>query len=218
MAIALGPRYPTAHQWYGELLYHTGKVDSAIVEIRRAQALDPLAPIIAGALAFALNLAGKYDECIAELKKGLELAPQLGLLHSMVAFCQLHRGNTGEAVRAAETMVRLDRDYSVRKGQLAYIYGLAGQREKAEVLVKELAVNAQTRPLQWFPLAMGELGLADKEASLSALERAVDGHEIGLIEFSLLNDRMWDLLRPDPRFQRILERMNLARYPARRPA
>jgi serine/threonine-protein kinase len=216
MAIALGPRYPTAHQWYGELLYHIGKVDSAIVELHSAQTLDPLAPIISGALAFSLNLAGKFDECIAELKKGLELAPQLGLLHSMVAFCQLHRGNAVEAIKAAETMVRLDKNYSVRKGQLAYIYGLAGQRDKAEVLVKELTVNAQTQPLQWFPLAMGELGLRDKEASLAALERAVEGHEIGLIEFSLLNDRMWDLLRPDARFQRILEKMNLARYPARK--
>jgi tetratricopeptide (TPR) repeat protein len=191
-------------------------VDSAIIEIRHAQQLDPLAPIIAGALGFALNLAGRNDECLGELRKGLELAPQMGLLHSMVAFCQLHRGNLVEAVKAAETMQRIDRNYSVRKGQLAYIYGLAGQTDKAEALVKELTVNAQTHRLQWFPLAMGELGLRDKEASMAALQRAVDGHEIGLIEFSLLNDRMWDLLRPDPRFQRILEKMNLSRYPARK--
>jgi serine/threonine-protein kinase len=216
MAIALGPRYPTAHQWYGELLYHTGQADSAAVEIRRAQALDPLAPIIAAALGYSLNLAGKFDECVSEGRKGLELAPQLGLLHSVLAVCQLYRGNAAEAIKSAETALRLDKNYSVRKGTLAYIYGHAGEREKAEALVKELAVNAQAQPAQWFPLAMAELGLRDKEASLAALERAVDGHEIGLIEFSVLNDRMWDLLRPDPRFQRILERMNLTRYPARK--
>jgi predicted Zn-dependent protease len=194
-----------------------GQVDSGIVEIRKAQALDPLAPITTAALGFALNLAGRFSECATEIRKGLELAPQLGLLHATYAICQINRGNTADAVSNAETALRLEKSYSVRKGQLALVYGLAGQKDKAEALVKELTVNAQTNPAQWFPLAMAELGLRDKEASFAALERSVEGKEIALVEFSLLNDQMWDLLRPDPRFQRILQKMNLSRYPARRP-
>ena len=34
-AIEVDPEYPTAHQWYGELLYHTGRIDSSLAEIRR---------------------------------------------------------------------------------------------------------------------------------------------------------------------------------------
>jgi hypothetical protein len=65
---------------------------------------------------------------------------------------------------------------------------------------------------------MAYLGTGDKNAAITAIEHAVDAHEIGLSEFSLLNDRMWDSLRSDPRFQRILERMNLSRYQPRRAA
>ncbi|MEP6906175.1 MAG: protein kinase, partial [Gemmatimonadales bacterium] len=42
MAIALEPQYPTGHQWYGEFLFRTGRADSAIAELERAVALDPL--------------------------------------------------------------------------------------------------------------------------------------------------------------------------------
>ncbi|HUQ20820.1 MAG TPA: protein kinase [Gemmatimonadaceae bacterium] len=212
MALALAPRFATAHQWYGELLYHVGKVDSAIAQIRTAKTLDPLAPIVNGALGFALYLAGQYDTCLSELRNGLELAPQMGLLHSMLGFCQARKGDGAAAVRSGETALRLDANYSVRQGQLAYIYGITGQKEKAGQLLVILKQRAQNEPAQWFPLGMAQLSVGDKDAALSALERAVNGHEIGLSEFSLLNDKMWDLLRPDPRFQRILQRMNLTRY------
>jgi len=40
-AIALNPNYPTAHQWYAECLYATGRFDEAIAEAKRALELDP---------------------------------------------------------------------------------------------------------------------------------------------------------------------------------
>ena len=212
MAIALDPRYPTAHQWYGELLYHTGQVDSALVEIGRAKELDPLAPIITGAMGFGLYLAGRYKDCISELKKGLELAPSMGLLHMQLGACYALSGDFAHATQSSEVAVRLDHGLAVRQGQLAYVYALGGEKSKATAVTEKLNEVARSQPAQWFPVAMAEVGMGDKATALTALERAVDGHEIGISEFSLLNDRIWDSLRSDPRFQRILERTNLARY------
>ncbi len=61
IAIKLEPRYSTGHQWYGELLFHTAKLDSSIAELKRATALDPLAPIPVSTLSVALNLARRYS-------------------------------------------------------------------------------------------------------------------------------------------------------------
>ena len=212
MAIALDPRYPTAHQWYGELLYHTGQVDSAIVEIGRAKALDPLAPIVTGALGFALYLAGRYKDCISELQKGLELAPSLGLLHSMLGMCYALNGDFAHAMKSTELAVSLDRALAVRQGQLSYVYAITGEKAKAAAVAEKLNERARSEPAQWFPVALAEAGLGDRGVALTALEHAVDGHEIGVTEFSLVNDRIWDSLRSDPRFERILDRTNLARY------
>jgi eukaryotic-like serine/threonine-protein kinase len=212
MAIASDPRYPTAHQWYGEFLYHTGQIDSAIVEIGRARSLDPLAPIITGAMSFALYLAGRYKDCVRELQNGLELAPSLGLLHSMLGFCYALSGDFPNAVRSAELAVKLDHGFALRQAQLAHVYGLAGERSKAAAIAATLNERALSQRAQWFPVSMAEIGAGNPDAALVALERAVDGHEVGISQFSLLNDKVWDSLRNDPRFQRILVKTNVARY------
>jgi Flp pilus assembly protein TadD len=190
-------------------------VDSAIVEIGRARALDPLAPIITGAMGFALYLAGRYNDCISELKTGLELAPSLGLLHSMLAMCYGRSGDSQHAVESSERAVSLDKGILLRQAQLAYVYTLTGEKSKAAAVAEKLNEQARSQRAQWFPVALAEAGMGNTAAALTALERAVDGHEIGITEFSLVNDKIWDPLRDDPRFQRILERTNLSRYPRR---
>ena len=212
MAIAADPRYATAHQWYGELLYHTGQVDPAIAEIKKARELDPLAPIVTGALGFALYLARRYPDCIREMRNGIELAPSLGILHSMLAFCYALNGLSAPALRSAELSAQLDHGLGVRQGQLAYVYGLVNQRAKAAEIAATLTTKARAQPAQWFPVAMAELGAGDNAAGLAALERAIKAREVAVSEYSLLNDRIWDPLRNDARFQRLIEATNLARY------
>jgi len=212
MAIAADPRYATAHQWYGELLYHMGQVDPAIAEIKKARELDPLAPIVTGALGFALYLARRYPDCIREMRNGIELAPSLGILHSMLAFCYALNGQAAPALRSAELSAKLDHGLGVRQGQLAYVYGLLNQRAKAAEIAATLTAKARAQPAQWFPVAMAEIGAGNNTAGLAALELAVKAREIAISEYSLLNDRIWDPLRSDARFQRLIEETNLARY------
>src|ERR1043166_1357407 len=61
-ALALNPNYATAHQWYTNLLMGQGRFDQALVEIRLAQALDPLSPVIESTLGGALMANRRYAE------------------------------------------------------------------------------------------------------------------------------------------------------------
>jgi Flp pilus assembly protein TadD len=45
-AIALNPNYASAHHFYSILLMASGRQSEAVVEIRRAQELDPLSLIV----------------------------------------------------------------------------------------------------------------------------------------------------------------------------
>lgn len=212
MAIALEPRYATAHQWYGELLYQTGRVDSALAEIRRAAELDPLAPITASALGYALDLSGRCDEGITEVRKGIELAPTIALNHLMLSYCHLFKRDYPNAVREAETAARLAPDLAVEQGVLAFIYGSTGDKNRARAVLARLEQRARSEHVGAFSIAMAKIGLGDKKGALSALERAVDEHDIALSQFSMTRDRAWEPIRSDPRFRRILERMNLGQY------
>ncbi|HWS66315.1 MAG TPA: TIR domain-containing protein, partial [Steroidobacteraceae bacterium] len=53
-AIELSPNSPVPHQWYGELLVNTGRLDAGLAEGRRAVDLDPLSQVANLALGIQL--------------------------------------------------------------------------------------------------------------------------------------------------------------------
>jgi serine/threonine-protein kinase len=212
LAIRLQPRYATAHQWYGELLFRTGRLDSSIAEIKRATVLDPLAPIPASALSVALNAAGRHDEAIAQSTKAMELAPTSGLIRRALAFGYLFKKSYADAVREMEISSRIDSSLALRKGQLAYVYGSSGDKVRARAILDELRQRAKSEKVSAYAFAMAEMGIGATEAALGALERAVDEHDIGLASEFVFAEKVWNPVRANPRFARILERLNLAEY------
>ena len=212
-ALLLNPKYPTAHQWYGELLNHIGHVEPSIAEIRQAVELDPLAPINAAALGYVLVVNGQYAEAISVLKKGIEVAPTLGLHHTMLANAYLMSGRVREAIPELEISARLDPELALRKGYLAYGYGLNGQKEKAQAIISQLEERQRTRGRSGVALAVAYLSVGDHARALAALEEAVREHDISLVTASsLVPDKIWDPIRFDPRFEGILQEMNLLQY------
>jgi serine/threonine-protein kinase len=214
-AIALDPRYPTAHQWYGELLYHTGRIDSSLAAIRRAVVLDPLAPITPVALGYALTLAGRYDEAIAEFSKTEEIAPGLGLTRQLIADAHLQIGQVQKAVEEMEAAARLDSETLLTRGKLCLAYGVAGRREDAARLLREIAARTSKEHASAVTIAICQLGLGNHSAALDAMEAGVRKREIAVFTaYSPLLDRTWDPLRRDPRWNRILRAANLGDYMA----
>jgi tetratricopeptide (TPR) repeat protein len=212
-AIAIDPGYPTAHQWYGELLYHTGRLDSSFVEIRQAVGLDPLAPIPFEALGYALTLAGRYDEAIRQFQKADELSPGLTLTLLLVGDARLQLGQTQQAVQEYEQAARLDPENPLTKGKLCHAYGVAGRAGEARKLLTEIEARAGKGRESWVSRAICQLGLGNRSATLDAMEAAVKNHEIAFFTaYSPLLDRTWDPVRADPRWTAILRSSNLADY------
>ena len=66
-------------------------------------------------------------------------------------------------------------------------------------------------------LAIIYLGLGENDKALAAIEQAVNAHDISLFtSASPLRDPIYDPVRSDPRFQRVIERMNLAPFATRK--
>jgi eukaryotic-like serine/threonine-protein kinase len=215
MALASNPRYATAHQWYGELLYHTGRVDSAVAHTGQAIELDPLSPASQAAHAYGLCLGGRFDEAVRTVKQGIELAPTLSLPHWTIGLCYTMEGKHAEAIRSVETAARLDPGLGLLQAALAYAYGMGGQEDRARAITATLMQRTRADGKGFFSLAVAQLGVGDYDAALTALERSVDQRDIGLTQFSMLVDPKWIPVRSNPRFTRLLERMNLAEWVVR---
>ena len=80
-AIELNPNYATARQWYGELLRVTGRSEEALVQLKRAQELEPLSPIMNASLGMSYYYARQYDLVIEQNRKALELDPNFTPAH-----------------------------------------------------------------------------------------------------------------------------------------
>ncbi len=212
-AIALDPDYATAHQWYGELLYNTSRLDSSVAETALARKVDPLAPILAAANSYALSLARRYPEAITVAKQGLELAPNLGVLHSVAAQIYVGLGDAANARREMELAAKLDHELFLRQGQLAYVYAATGDRPAAVAVLERMRKDPAAEQKHSVALAIGYLSLGDKAKALELLERAERNHDVGLLTAaSPLDDPLYAPVRNDPRFLAIMERMGLNKF------
>jgi TolB-like protein/DNA-binding winged helix-turn-helix (wHTH) protein len=80
-ALALNPGYATAHQWYAWHLMVMGRTPEGIAELRTAESLDPLSPILTADLADALCIAHLYDDSLRQSRTALELHPNFAVAH-----------------------------------------------------------------------------------------------------------------------------------------
>jgi serine/threonine-protein kinase len=216
-AIQLDPRYATAHQWYGELLYHTGRIDEAIASIRTSGEIDLLSPIHPAALGYALYLKQDYAEALAVVRKGIEIAPTLGLHHSIVGNILMMMGKHREALGSLRTAARLEPELAFRQGYLAHALARSGDAAGARAIVEKLRMRRPDGRQSYVALAIAYLGLGENENALTAMEEAVEAHDITLVtSASVVPDPIYNPLRSDPRFREIIRKMNLDPYASRR--
>jgi TolB-like protein/Flp pilus assembly protein TadD len=204
-AIELNPNYPTAHQWYGDLLGAMGRFDEAIAELKRAQELDPLSLIINAETGRVYSWARRYDEAIAQLHKAIEMDPRFYYAHWNIGMALQLRGELSEAIAEYRKAVELNDDPYVL-ALLGQAYARAGQREEAQKILARLSEEAKSRYVHAYSFALMYLALGDKERAIDEMERAYRERadiDIGYIKV----DPMLDDLRGDPRFEELVAKV-----------
>ncbi|MFZ0643047.1 MAG: winged helix-turn-helix domain-containing protein [Candidatus Acidiferrales bacterium] len=206
-AIELNPNYATAHQWYAELLVWRGRFDEALRESEMARKLDPLSLIIATDQGALFYFSRQYDRAIEQLQGILEMDPLFPRAH-MVINAYVEAGRYGEALAKINDWQRATGAGPGTFSALAYIYGRAGQKQKAREELKKLDAEYRKQPIDPGTMAFANLGVGNKDAALDWLEKAYAQRSNGLT--SLKVEPAYDPLRGDPRFQELLQRVGLA--------
>jgi len=211
-ALELDPNYPTGHHWYSNLLGSMGRMDESLAEMTRALELDPLSLIIHVALTWLYLDRREFDRALGQARKAVELDPNFVYSRHMLGICLRLKGMLKEATAELEKAREFFGSSPEGLGQLGMAYALSGETAKAKGVLSVLEGSlAKGYPVN-VDIASVYLGLGEKEKALEWLDRASESEdEIAyLFDSNPFNmDPIWDSLRPDPRFKRLMKKLHL---------
>jgi eukaryotic-like serine/threonine-protein kinase len=203
----LNPGSATAHMAYSAFLRIMGRNEEAVVEVNRAHELDPLSVTIRGQKAYRLFSARRYDEAVEAAKSALELDPTAIQARTTLGRAYLQKGLVGPAIAELERTVDLSRRDVGPVAWLGYAYGVAGQKEKAQELLRELEERFDRGYVSPPLIAAIHLGLGDRDRTFEWLEKGYALRDSNIVRLN--STREFDVLRSDPRFVDLMRRVGL---------
>jgi Tfp pilus assembly protein PilF len=202
-AIDLDPGNARVHNWYGIFLENMGRIDAGLAEHQRARQIDPTARGINAALAINMAAVGLYDEALEQAKASVEMDESSAPAHFALGLVYTKKRMAEAAIRELKRAVALSQDY---EGFLAYSYAVFGRTAEACRVaehLRQLPPQNHVRPTE---LATAYAACGRNDEAFRWLERAYREHDSFLA--GMKADITLEKLRPDPRFQDLVRRMN----------
>ena len=207
-ALALQPNNATAMQWYALHLSRRGKHEEARQRMERAAGMDPLSLIIGTNRGLVSYLRRDYSGASVIFDEVLELDPNYeGALFGKALTLDL----LDERPSAWHIYDRL-LEASPESPHLLAVYGHSLASSGRAAACRELAVRIDalraTRFVSGIWIAFPLLALGEVDEAFRWLETALDQRSAWSVY--MLTEPRLDVIRGDPRFDRLLARLNLA--------
>jgi len=204
------PADATAHNYYASFLSAVGRFDEGLLMWRRAQELDPLAPIVRAGAGRHFVFARRYEEAIREAQRALELDPAFPVALGVIGTASTQLSRHDAAIEALRKAIEPS-DSTRYRADLAHALARAGRADEARATIAGLDALAKTRYVCPYYLAPAHAALGEIETAFSRLEAAFAERSNGMTYLSV--DPNLDELRPDPRFADLMRRVGLVQPP-----
>lgn len=203
-AIESNPNNPIAYHYKSVLLCCFEKCAEAIFYQTEAIRLDPTSLFLNNGLTTRFFFTREYNKAIIQAEETLELDKELVAPFFISALSYAQIGMFGEALKQIKKAIALQ-DIEEMFFAEAYIYALAGEREKAKEIANEF-LNKQT-PIDYTDAATVFAALQENDRAFEFLEKA---HEKGSGNILLIrSDPRFSNLYADERFDALLKNLNL---------
>jgi len=205
-AIDLSPNYGQAHAWFAVSLVSAGRMAEAMAEVEKAQSLEPLSLPINAGVGWVSFLARNYDRTIEECGRTIEMDATFGPAYMYRGMAYEQKGMLNEAIADLETARRLQERPSIL-GALGHAYAVAGQKDKARTLLRQLKESSATQYFPPYQLALIAVGLGETDDAIRLLEQAHRDRYPWLIHLN--PEPRLDPLRSDPRFKELVRKVGV---------
>lgn len=204
-AVELDPALPMARQHLSRLLSATGQHKDAIDQARASAEADPLSLAASVQVATALDLAGRSDEAVDVLEKALGLFPDEFRIYYKLVFVFASLGRAEDSLTAAHDALRVGGRSMFALGALGYANAVAGLKEEAQAIAREMEAVASQRYVCPFDIAAIYSALADHDAAIRWLHKALDMRDHAML-FAAVDPALGQV-RGDPRFADIIRQV-----------
>ena len=206
-AIELNPNYSTGHHYYATFLMGMGRPAEALEEMKRAQQLDPLSPVIATFIGRAYYYAANNEEAIRQYRKVLDSDPSFPvartfLINSLEVAGRFEDAANELRIEAAQLGGSADKAEARSRG-----YREAGAEGYWKETLRQKQAGGGPEPGSDLDTASIYARLGDKNEAFLLLNRAYGQRNMWLMNLRV--DPRFDNLRSDPRFQSLLQRVGL---------
>jgi DNA-binding winged helix-turn-helix (wHTH) protein/tetratricopeptide (TPR) repeat protein len=213
LSIQLNPDYATAHQWYAiHYLTATDQMESALEEMKRALQLEPTSLVMNSFMGATLYFAGRYDEAIEQCRWTIEMDPNFAVAHWHLGLAYEQKEMFDKAIAEFQKATTLSGGSALLKACLGHAYAKANRIDEATKIMAELNELSQQRYVSSYERAAISVALGDERQSFELLERAYGEHS-----FHMVYLKVWpqfNLVRNDPRFQDLIQRLGLSHVSA----
>ena len=192
-ALQLNPSNLLVRVRYAENLTRMGKFDQAVQVTGKTLALDPVSPISYSSRAMIFFRARRYDESIQASQQALDFDPSSVQALWWQGVSYAGKRDFPKSI-AALTKALSIADGPLFRGYLGFVYGQAGEKDKALGILKELAMLSKKRWVSPIDYALVYAGLGDADSTFAWLEKAYQAHEM---RFELASF-YYDSFRSDP--------------------
>ena len=193
IALSLASGDPDVIRNYGYAMSNIGKPKEALQYVDEALALDPLNSASHSAHVNVLFEARRYAEAISYSLKLKRESPELFSFPDLLGHSLLMLGRTKEAALAFGQSITGEALLAARSGN------------RALALAKIAALKGSKGDFASFDYARIYAQLGDKNRAFAALDRAWEVRDSSLLDLKI--DPYLDLLRSDPRYAALVERI-----------
>jgi serine/threonine protein kinase/Tfp pilus assembly protein PilF len=208
-ALSLSPAEPRVHTWYASFwLAPQGLLHEALAREIEGLRLDPLSPVAHNTIAWVHVWLKEFEKARHFARQALELAPMSMQARWPLALADIEAGEPDQAVASLEAVMERAGEQSISLSLLVRAAVRAGRPADARRYMDRLLALAEARyvaptHVAWACGAMGEADLA-----FQWMEKALEDRDIMVLY--LPTAILYDGIRRDPRFQKLVDRVGLS--------
>ena len=203
-AVALGPNDATARQWLAELYCYRQRFSDCAREFAVARDLDPLSPVLAMQEGSVYLYQGDYAAAKRVFASVAETYPSYAFSRYVMGHARVGLGEWDGAVAAYDASLPT-LGLEIVGGPLVFALAKSGETERARAVFAELQALAAARYVPPTKIAIGHLGLGERQQALAALQAALAVHDDRLVYLAV--DVHTRGIADDPAFSAVFEQL-----------